>query len=63
MVSSRRMLVKSESFHKLPMKLLESCPKISVAELNESLTLYLLLVNDCKIGTKTLQACIYVLAK
>ena len=52
MVSSRRMLVKSESISKFPMKLLESCSTISAAKLNESLTVYLLLVNDSKIGTK-----------
>ena len=52
MVSSRRMLVNSESISKLPMKLLESCSKILVAKLNESLTVYFLLVNGSKIGTK-----------
>ena len=36
------------------MKLLESCSAISVAKLNESLTQYLLVVNDSKIGTKSL---------
>ena len=36
----------------LPMKLLESCSTISVAKLNESLILYLLVVNDSKIGNK-----------
>ena len=34
------------------MKLLEPCSTISVARLNESLTVYLLLVNGSKIGTK-----------
>ena len=43
---------KSESISKLPMKLLESCPTISVAKLNETLTVYLLLVNGSKISTK-----------
>ena len=42
---------KSESISKLPMKL-ESCPTISVAKLNETLTVYLLLVNGSKISTK-----------
>ena len=37
---------------KLPMKLLESCLTISVVKLNESLTVYLLVVNGSKIGTK-----------
>ena len=46
------MLVKSESVSKLSMKLLETCSSISVAKLNESLTVYLLLVNGSKIGTK-----------
>ena len=36
----------------LPMKLLESCLTILVAKLNESLILYLLVVNDSKIGNK-----------
>ena len=52
MVSSRGMLLKSKSIPKLPMKLLESCSTVSVAMLNESLTVYLLLVNGSKIGTK-----------
>ena len=52
MVSSKRKFVKSESISKLPMKLLESCSTISVAKLKESLTVYLLLVNSSKIGTK-----------
>ena len=34
------------------MKLLESCSTISVAKLNKSLTVYLLVVNGFKIGTK-----------
>ena len=52
MVSSRGMLVKCESIHKLHMKLLESCSTISMSELNESLTVYLLVINGFKIGTK-----------
>ena len=44
---------------KLPMKLLESCSTISVAKLNECLTIYLLVVNDSKIGTKNF-ASLYV---
>ena len=52
MISSRGMLVKGESISKLPMKLLESCSIISVTKLNESLTVYLLLVYGSKIGTK-----------
>ena len=43
MVSSRGMLVKSESISKLPMKLPESCSRISVAKLNESFIVYLLM--------------------
>ena len=50
MVSSRGMLVKNESTSKLPTKLLETCSTISVAKL----TVYLLLVNCSKIGTKHL---------
>ena len=52
MICSRGMSVKSESISKLPMKLLESCSTISVAKLNESLTVYLLLVNGSKISIK-----------
>ena len=52
MVSLREMLVKSESISKLPMKLLKSCSVISMAKLNESLTVYLLLVNRSNISTK-----------
>ena len=52
MVSLRGMLVKSESISKLSMKLLESCSTNSVAKLNESLAVYLSLVNDSKTGTK-----------
>ena len=51
-VSSKGMLVKKESISKLPMKLLESCSTISLAKLNESLTVYLLVVNGSKIGNK-----------
>ena len=52
MVSSSKMLVKIESISKLPMKLLISCSTVSVAKLNESLTVYLLFVNDSKIGAE-----------
>ena len=54
-----RLLVKSESVSKLPMKLLKSCPTISVAKLNESLTVYLLVLNGSKIGTKYF-TCLYI---
>ena len=52
MVSSRGMLLKSEPVSKLPMKLLESCSTILAGKLNESLTVYLLLVNGSKTDTK-----------
>ena len=52
MVSSRGMLVKSESISKLPIKSLESCSTISVVKLNESLTVYLLVVNGSKMTLK-----------
>ena len=52
MVCSRDMLVKSESISKLLMELLESWSAISVIKLNESLTVYLLVVNGSKIGTR-----------
>ena len=52
MVTSSGMLVKSESISKLLMMLLESCSTISVAKLNDCLTVYLLVVNGSKIGTK-----------
>ena len=52
MVSSRGMLVKSESISKITLKSLESCLTISVVKLNRSLTVYLLVVNDSKIGFK-----------
>ena len=52
MVSSRGMLVKSKSISKQPIKLLESCSRISVARLNEFLTMNLLVVNGSKLGTK-----------
>ena len=52
MVSSRGMLVKSESIFNLSMKLLGSCSTISVAKLKESLSVYLVLVNGSKMGTK-----------
>ena len=51
-VSSRGLLVKSESISKFPMKLLESCSTISLAKLNKSLTLYLVVVNGSKVDTK-----------
>ena len=38
---------------KSPMKLQESCLTISMGKLNESLTVYLLLVNGSEIGTNT----------
>ena len=52
MVLSTGMLVKSESIYSLPMKLVESWSIISVAKLKESLTAYLLVINDSKIGTR-----------
>ena len=52
MVSSRGMLEKSESMSKLPMKLLKSYSTVSVAQLNESLIVYLLVLSSSKIGTK-----------
>ena len=52
MVSSKGMLVKSESISKFSMKLLESCSTISVAKLNKYLTVYMLLVDGSKLGTK-----------
>ena len=58
MVSSGEMLAEVESVSKLPMKLLESWSTISVAELSDSLTVYLL-VNGSKIGTKNF-ASLYV---
>ena len=58
MVSSGEMLAEVESVFKLPMKLLESWSTISVAELSDSLTVYLL-VNGSKIGTKNF-ASLYV---
>ena len=45
-------IVKNESISTLSMKLLESCSTVSVATLNESLTVYLLVVNGSKIGPK-----------
>ena len=52
MVSSKGMLVKSESISKFSMKLLESSSTISVAKLNKYLTVYMLLVDGSKLGTK-----------
>ena len=51
-VYSMKMLIKSESISKLPMKLLESCSTISVTKLSKSLTVYLLVVNGSKKDTK-----------
>ena len=51
-VSSRGMLVKSELLPKLPIKLLEFWSTISVTKLNESLTMYYLIVNGSLAGTK-----------
>ena len=61
MVSSRGMLVKNESVPKLPMKLLETFSTISVAKLNESLTLYLLVVNGSALNTS--HVCLEVFVK
>ena len=52
MFSSWKMFLKSESISKLPMKLLGFCYTPSVAKLNESLTVYLLVVTGSKLGTK-----------
>ena len=46
------MLVESESMSNLPMKLLESCSTILVANLNSTLTVYLVVDNGSKIGNK-----------
>ena len=56
MVSSRENLVKGESISKLPMKLLESCSKVSAANIKRSLTLCLLAVNDSKIATNCFES-------
>ena len=48
------MLVKTESLSKRPIKLLESFSTISVANLNGSLTVYLLVVNGSEMGFKNL---------
>ena len=56
MFSLRAILIKNESMSKLPMKLLESWSKIPMAKLNKSLMVYLLVVNDSKIGTKNLSS-------
>ena len=53
-VSSNGKLVKSESIHKLPIKWLESCSKISVTILSKSFNMYLLLVNGSKAGTQNI---------
>ena len=52
MVSSRLMSAKNQTISKLPMMLQESCSTISVEKLNESLAVYLLVVNGSKICTK-----------
>ena len=46
------MLLKSESVSKQPIKLLEFWSITSVPKLSESLTVYLLVANGFKIGTK-----------
>ena len=56
MLSSRGTLVKSELMSKIPMKLLESCSTISVANLNKSLIVYLLAVDSSKIRTKNFKS-------
>lgn len=57
MFSSWGMLVKSDQMSNLPMELLGFCSIISVAKLNESFTMYLLVVDGSKKGPKTLQVC------
>ena len=52
MVSSSRILVKSESMHKLPIKWLKSCSKTSVTILNKSFNVCLLVVNGSKTDTQ-----------
>ena len=63
MVFSRGISVKNESMSELPMKLHESCSTISVAKLNESLTVYLLVVNDSEIIGTINFASLYVSVK
>ena len=46
------MLVKRESTSKLPIKNSESCSTIFSSKVNESFTVYPLLVKDFKIGRK-----------
>ena len=58
-VSSGEMLAEVESVSKLLMKLLESGSTISVGKLNYSLTVYLLVANGFKIGTRNF-ASLYV---
>ena len=53
-VSSREMLVKSESTSELPIDNEGSFSKISSAKSNDSLTAYSLLVKGSNIGTKNL---------
>ena len=54
MVSSNRMLVKSESTSKLPISKLPSCSTISLANEKESLTVNSLIVRKLNIGTRNL---------
>ena len=54
-VSSRRMLVKSESTSKLPIVNVGSCSLIFSENWKESLTMYLFIVKGFNIGTKNLQ--------
>ena len=53
-VSSRGMLVKSESMSKLPMDNEGSCSQIFSAKWNDSLTVYSFLVKVSNVGTKKL---------
>ena len=53
-VSSRWMLVKSESSSKLSIDNVESCPHISSANWNESLSVYWFLVKGLNMGDKNL---------
>ena len=53
-VSSRGMLVKSESTSKLPMDNEGSCSQIFSAKSNDSLTVYSFLVKVSNVGTKNL---------
>ena len=53
-ISSRGLLVKSESTSKLPIDNEGSCSQISSAKRNESLTVYSFLIKISNIGTKNL---------